>query len=84
MVKMNRSDILKIQILKQYKLNNIEYSPSYLSDILKSKFETVRKALEFLISLGIIEKDVKQHREKKITYYSLSGMGNKLIKSERI
>jgi len=84
MVKLTKNDILKIQILKQYKKRSIDYTASYLSDILKSKFETVNKALEFFFCIGVVEKEIKQHGEKKITYFSLTEIGKNLINSNKI
>jgi hypothetical protein len=84
MVKLTRNDILKIQILEQFKKKEIDYTASYLSEILRSKFETISKALEFYFCLGIVEKDIKEHGKKKITYFSLTELGKNLIKSEKI
>lgn len=84
MVKLNKSDILKIRILKQYKEKDIDYTASYLSDILKSKFETVSKALEFFYNIGVVEKDIKEHGKQNYTYYYLTKIGKELLKSEKI
>ncbi len=84
MVKLNRSDLLKIKILKQLKKKNIEYTASYLSAILNAKFETVKNALEFFYEIDLIDKDVKEHGVKNITYYFLSSKGKKLIESNKI
>lgn len=81
MVKLIKNDILKIKILKQYKKNNISYTASILSDILKSKFETLRKALEFFYLIGVVEKEIKEHGEKIYTYYNLTNNGKILLKS---
>ena len=79
-----KSDLLKIKILKQYKKVNSEYTASYLSEILNSKYETVKKALEFYFEIDILDKEVKYHREKAITYYRLTKLGNNLLKSNKI
>lgn len=84
MVKLNKNDVLKIQILKQFKKKEIDYTASYLSEILKSKFETVNKALEFFFCIGIVEKDIKEHGMKKITYFFLTDIGKNLINSNKI
>ncbi len=81
---MNRSDILKIKILKQLKKRNIEYTASYLSEILNAKYETAKKALEFFYEIDIIDKDIKEHGVKNITYYFLSSKGKSLIESNKI
>ncbi len=85
MAKLIKSDNLKIQILKQFKMKNRSYTASHLSEIYKSKFETMRRALEFFYAIGVVEKEVKEHGEnKKITYYNLTEIGKILLKSEKI
>ena len=84
MVKLIKNDILKIKILKQYKHRNIDYTASYLSNILKSKYETVKKALNFFYSIDILEKDIKEHGEKNITYFQLTEYGRNLLSSNKI
>ena len=84
MVKLNKSDSLKIEILRQYKKKPIDYTASYLSDLLDSKFETIRKALEFFFRINVLNKDVKEHGEKKYTYYILTDIGKSLLKSKKI
>lgn len=81
---MIKSDNLKIKILKQYKAKNISYTASILSDILGSKFETVKRALEFFYNIGVVEKEIKEHGKKNYTYYNLTEIGNNLIKSQKI
>lgn len=76
---LNKSDILKIRILGQYKKRNTSYTASYLSKLLNNKFETVRKALEFFYIIGVIEKESKEYGSKKITYYNLTKIGMNLI-----
>lgn len=83
MPKLNKSDILKINILKQFKKKNIDYTASYLSEILSSKYETVKKALDFFYMIDIMDRDVKEHREKSIIYYRLTEYGKKLINSNK-
>jgi len=83
MPKLNKSDILKINILKQFKKKNIDYTASYLSEILSSKYETVKKALDFFYMIDIMDRDVKEHREKRIIYYRLTEYGKKLINSNK-
>jgi len=84
MIKLTKNDILKIQILKQFKKKEIDYTASYLSKILKRKYETVNKALEFYFCLGIVEKDIKEHGKTKITYFFLTELGKNLLKSKKI
>ena len=84
MVELIKGDKLKVKILKQYKKKNIDYTASYLSELLNARFETIRKALEFFYEIGIIEKDVKEHGEKSITYYYLTDLGKILINSAKI
>lgn len=81
---LNKSDILKIQILKQLKKKEIHYTASYLASLLDSKYETVHKALEFFYHIDILEKDVKEHAEKNIVYYYLSEFGKNILKSPKI
>jgi hypothetical protein len=84
MVNLNKSDILKIHILRQFKKKKIDYTASYMSELLNSKFETANKALEFFFEIGVLEKDVKEHGERNITYYSLTDIGSKLLSSPKI
>lgn len=84
MDKLNKSDILKIEILRQFKRKRIDYTASYMSNFVKHKFETVKKALDFFVGIGILEKELKEHGDKHYTYYRLSNTGNILIKSEKI
>ena len=81
---LNKSDILKIQILKQFKKKEIHYTASYLASLLDSKYETVHKALEFFYYIDILEKDVKEYPEKSIVYYFLTEFGKKILKSPKI
>ena len=81
MPKLIKNDILKIKILETYKEKNISYTASMLSDILKSKFQTVKNALEFFYCLGAVEKEVKEHGEKSYTYYNLTEIGEMLVNS---
>ncbi|MHA1344550.1 MAG: hypothetical protein ACTSQG_11220 [Promethearchaeota archaeon] len=84
MVKLIKNDILKIKILKAYKKNNISYTASILADNLKSKFETIKKALEFFSQIGVVYKEVKKHGKKDYTYYNLTEIGEELINSDKI
>jgi len=84
MVKLIKSDVLKLKILKQYKERNISYTASLLSKELSGKFETIQKALEFFYKIGVIDKEIKEHGKKNFTYYNLTEIGKNLIKSERI
>lgn len=79
-----KSDILKIQILRQFKKKEIHYTASYLAGILDSKYETVHKALEFFYQIDILDKDVKEHAEKNIVYYYITENGKYLLKSQKI
>ncbi len=79
MVILVKNDVLKIRILKQYKKKNISYTASFLSTILKSKYETIKKALEFFYSIKILEKEIKDHGKKNYTYYNLTKIGKDLI-----
>ena len=81
---MTKNDKLKIIILKQYKKHLIDYTSSYLSNLLEHKFETVKKALNFFYEIGVLEKEIKDHGKKSITYYSLTDIGLMLIKSHKI
>ena len=73
-LKLNRSDLLKIKILKQLKKKDIEYTASYLSTILDAKYETVKnadmpkdlksKALDFLKKSYDEEKEMIKDWEK--------------------
>lgn len=84
MVKLIKNDIIKIKILKEFKKKNISYTASHLSHLVESKYETVRKALEFFVQIGLLEKDIKEHRDKDYTYYNLTNIGKDLIKSKKI
>jgi len=79
-----KSDILKIQILKQFKKKEIHYTASYIAGILDSKYETVHKALEFFYQIDILDKDVKEHAEKNIVYYYITEYGKFILKSKKI
>lgn len=79
MVKLIKSDVIKINILKQYEKRNISYTASLLSDILKCKFQTVRNALEFFYCIGIVDKEIKEHGDKNYTYYNLTEIGKKIL-----
>ena len=81
---MTKNDRLKIKILKQYKKHLIDYTSSYLSNMLNHKFETVKKALDFFYEIGVMEKEIKDHGNKTITYYSLTDLGLRLINSNKI
>ena len=81
---MIKNDILKIKILKQYKAKNISYTASILSNLVESKFETVKRALKFFINIGVVEKEIKEHGKKFFTYYNLTEIGINLIKSQKI
>lgn len=82
MVKITYNDQLKIKILNQYKKeNNPEYTASYLAKLLKSKFSTIKKAMKFLYKIGLFKKDVKNHGENYYVYYSLTKIGNDVIKN---
>ena len=81
---MTKNDKLKIIILKQYKKHLIDYTSSYLSNLLEHKFETVKKALNFFYEIGVLEKEIKDHGKKSITYYSLTEIGLLLINSDKI
>ena len=84
MVKLIKNDLLKIEILKQYKKRNISYTASILADFLNSKFETVKKALEFFLRIGVIEEEVKIHGKIDYTYYNLADIGKALLRSNKI
>ena len=84
MSSLTKNDVLKIRILKQLKLKNIDYTASYLANLLKSKFETTKKALEFFYQIDILDKDVKEHNTKKITYYRLNENGLNIIKTKKL
>ena len=84
MAQLNKNDILKIQILKQFKKKDIDYTASYLSEILDSKYETVKKALDFFYMIDILERDIKEHGKKNITYYNLTNYGKTLLRSNKI
>ena len=79
MEKLTKNDRIKIEILKQFKKKNISYTASILSDTIKCKFETMKKALDFFVLVGIIEKDIKEHGSKFYTYYDLTDFGEKFI-----
>lgn len=79
MEKLTKNDRIKIEILKQFKKKNISYTASILSETIKCKFETMKKALDFFILLGIIEKDVKEHGSKYYTYYDITEFGEKVV-----
>lgn len=84
MVRLNINDKIKIKILKQYKKKNIDYTASYLSEILGHKYQTIKKALEFFFELGICKKDIKEHGKKNYVYYGLNEIGQELLKSEKL
>lgn len=84
MVKLIQNDLFKLQILKQYKRKNSSYTASILANLLKSKFETIQKALEFFYLIGVVDKEIKEHGKKHITYYNLTKVGQDLINSEKI
>ena len=84
MKNLNRSDILKIRILNQFKKKDIYYTASYIASLLDSKYETVHKALEFFFQIDILEKDIKEHAEKNVIYYLLTEFGRNLLKSQKI
>lgn len=76
-----KNDKLKIKILEVYKKENISYTASLLSNIVKSKYQTVKNALEFFYCLGAIEKETKKHGKKSYTYYNLNKVGEILVDS---
>ena len=84
MVKLIKSDNLKIKILRQYKKKNISYTASLLSGVLGYKFETIKRALEFFYKIGVVDKEIKEHGKKNFTYYNLTEIGKHLIRSEKI
>ena len=60
-----RFDALEVRYIvsidnETVKKKNIDYTASYLSEILKSKYETVKKALDFFFMLDILERDIKE------------------------
>ena len=79
MEKLTKNDRIKIEILKQFKKKNISYTASILSEIIECKFETIKKALDFFVLLGIIDKDVKEHGSKYYTYYDITEFGEKVV-----
>lgn len=81
MTKLIKSDIIKVEILKQYKVKNVSYTASTLSNILNKKFETIKNALEFFSKIGVVEKDIKEHGSKTITYYNLTEVGEIILNS---
>lgn len=40
----------------------------------------IRKALEFFFRLGIVEKEIKEHRKKDYIYYNITELGELIIK----
>ena len=84
MVNLTKNDKLKIKILKQFKKKNIDYTSSYLSEILGGKFETIEKALQFFYEIGVLGKDIKEHGKINYTYYYLTDIGKNLLKSKKI
>ncbi|MHA1285098.1 MAG: hypothetical protein ACTSQP_21575 [Promethearchaeota archaeon] len=84
MDKLNKSDILKIKILKQFKKNRTYYTASYLAKILKTKYETIYKALEFFYQIDLLDKDIRHFGKKFISYYYLTELGQKLVESNKI
>ena len=84
MVKLIQNDLLKLQILKQFKRKNSSYTASTLASLLNSKFETIKKSLEFFYLIGVVDKEIKEHGKRHITYYNLTKFGQELINSEKI
>ena len=67
--------------IPEYNVGNV-----LVSDVKKAyektiecKFETAKKALDFFILIGILEKEIKEHGSKIYTYYNLTDFGKKLI-----
>ncbi len=83
MESLTKNDRKKIEILKQYNKKNISYTASILSEIIDCKFETAKKALDFFILIGIVEKEIKEHGSKIYTYYNLTEFGKKLVQKIR-
>lgn len=84
MARIIKNDELKIKILKQYKRNDSSYTASILAKIIKSKFETIKNALEFFYLIGVVDKEIKDHGKTHITYYNLTKVGQDLINSDKI
>lgn len=79
MVSLIKNDLVKIEILKQYRKKNISYTASHLSNYIEAKYETIKKALEFLAIIGIIEIEKKEHGMKDYIYYNLSNIGKEIL-----
>lgn len=84
MVNLIKNDIIKIKILNQYKKKNIDYTCSYLAKLLKGKFETINKALEFFVKIDVLKKDIKEHGKRTFVYYSLTDIGENLLSSDKL
>ncbi len=81
---MIKNDLLKLKILKQFKRKNISYTTSILANLLNSKFETIKNALEFFHTIGVLDEEIKDHGKMIYTYYNLTIIGQNLIKSDKI
>lgn len=79
MVVLVKNDALKIEILKQFKKKNISYTASLLASYLNARYETVRRALEFLTLIGATIKETKEHGKKNHVYYDLTPLGKEII-----
>ena len=82
-MKLNKNDLVKILILQQYKKKNSSYTASLLAHLLKFKPETIKKGLEFLSYIGILEKEIKEHGKRNYSYFNLTDMGTILINQEQ-
>ncbi len=79
-----KNDKIKLEILKEFKMRDISYTASILAIRLNSKYETIKKALEFFSLIGIVEKEIKEHGKKIYTYYNLTSIGREFLKSNKI
>lgn len=84
MERLIKNDLIKIDILKQFKKKNIAYTASILAKTLNCKFETAQKALEFFFQIGLVNKDIKEHGKKNYIYFELTKIGQILISSSKI
>ena len=74
-----KNDQLKIQILKTL-FKEGQMTPSMLSAKLNYKHETVKKSLLFLERIGLVEKQITKHGQKKYEHYELAKLGRNVAK----
>jgi len=77
MEQLAKNDRIKLAIIKELK-DDQRLSPSMLASKVGCKYETAKKALNFLHSTSLVQLEKVSHGKKQYDYYKLTETGKKV------